>query len=220
MTERGSSDDFAERLAASRILPVVVLDEARRAGPLAAALGRAGVRLAEVTLRTPRALRVIEAWAADDQGVAVGAGTVLTGDDVDRAADAGARFVVSPGLVEAVVRRARERGVAVLPGVATATEVQRGLALGLSRFKFFPAEASGGAAALRAFRGPFPEVSFVPTGGVTPRNARAYVEAGNVAAVGGSWMVPPDLAERGDLDEVARRSAAAREALRRAFPPA
>ncbi|MEV7973484.1 bifunctional 4-hydroxy-2-oxoglutarate aldolase/2-dehydro-3-deoxy-phosphogluconate aldolase [Cellulomonas sp. NPDC089187] len=195
------ADDVLTQLSTHRLVPVVVLDEVADAAPLASALVDGGLPVAEVTFRTaaaPDAIRVM----ADRGDVLVGAGTVLTAAQVDRAVDAGARYIVSPGTSRAVIERARERGVPVLPGAVTATEVQTALELGLDTVKFFPAGSSGGAAAIAALAAPFTGVAFVPTGGVGPTNLHEYLALPSVAAVGGSWMVPRDRVRAGDVDGV------------------
>jgi len=192
-----------------RLVPVVVVDDAECAEPLADALVSGGLPVAEVTFRTAAARDVIEAMAARGD-VLVGAGTVLSPDQVDMAVDAGASFVVSPGLSRAVVERALERGVLPLPGVATATEIQAAIELGLGVVKFFPAEASGGVAAIKALAAPFTDLAFVPTGGVGPANLADYLALPSVASVGGSWMVPRDLVCARD---VPRLSAVVAEAV-------
>lgn len=201
-----------DELALRRIVPVVVLDDAASALPLAEALVAGGLPVAEVTLRTPAALDAIAAMAARDD-LLVGAGTVLTAAQVDQAVDAGARFVVSPGTSRPVVERARERGVAVLPGAVTATEIQAALELGIDTVKFFPAGTSGGAAAIKALAAPFGGVKFVPTGGVSASNLDEYLSIPSVVAVGGSWMVPQAAIREGDFDTVRRLTAEAMAAV-------
>ena len=200
--------DVLDRVTAARLVPVVVLDDAAAAGPLADALVAGGLPVAEVTFRTPAAADAVRAMA-DHGGVLVGAGTVLTPAQVDRAVAAGAAFVVSPGLDRAVVERCREHGVAVLPGAVTATEVQAALALGLSTVKFFPAATSGGPAAVRALSAPFADVRFVPTGGIGPDDLGRWLEVPSVLAVGGSWMVPRERIAVGDFDAVRELTARA-----------
>ncbi|MCZ2822695.1 bifunctional 4-hydroxy-2-oxoglutarate aldolase/2-dehydro-3-deoxy-phosphogluconate aldolase [Modestobacter sp. VKM Ac-2977] len=207
--------DTTDQLAQARLVPVVVLDDAGHADALAQALVDGGLPLAEITFRTaagPEAIRIMAARG----DVVVGAGTVLTPEQVDRAVDAGATFVVSPGLSRPVVERCRERGVLALPGAVTATEVQAALELGVETVKFFPAATSGGAAAIAALAAPFPGVRFVPTGGIGPGTVQEYLDLPSVTAVGGSWMVPRDRIAAGDLAEVTRRTAAAVAALPRA----
>jgi 2-dehydro-3-deoxyphosphogluconate aldolase/(4S)-4-hydroxy-2-oxoglutarate aldolase len=154
--------------------------------------------VAEVTFRTAAAADSIRALAARGDMV-VGAGTVLTPGQVDEAVEAGATYVVSPGLSRAVVERCHERGVVVIPGAVTATEIQAALELGVTAVKFFPAETSGGAPAIAALAGPFGNVRFVPTGGIGPKNLGEYLAISAVAAVGGSWMVPRDRVKVGDF---------------------
>lgn len=212
--------DVLPALRAARLVPVVVLDDAAHADPLAGALVEGGLPVAEVTFRTAAAGESIRVMAGRGD-VLVGAGTVLTVAQVDEAVAAGASYIVSPGLSRAVVERAGEHGVAVLPGVVTATEIQAALELGLSTVKFFPAGTSGGAAAIKALAAPFRGVSFVPTGGVSATNLADYLSVPAVAAVGGSWMVPQDLVRAGDFDAVAALTAQAvalAESIRPAVP--
>jgi 2-dehydro-3-deoxyphosphogluconate aldolase/(4S)-4-hydroxy-2-oxoglutarate aldolase len=193
--------DVLDRLAHHRLVPVVVLDDAADAGPLAEALVAGGLPVAEVTFRTAAAPDAIRAISARGD-VLVGAGTVLTPDQVDAAVAAGAQYVVSPGTSRAVVERCRDHGVAALPGAVTATEVQAALELGLTTVKFFPAGTSGGVRAIAALAAPFTGVRFVPTGGVGPTDLLDYLALPSVAAVGGSWMVPRDRVRAGDFEAV------------------
>jgi 2-dehydro-3-deoxyphosphogluconate aldolase/(4S)-4-hydroxy-2-oxoglutarate aldolase len=193
--------EILQRLAAHRLVPVVVIDDAAHADALAQALVDGGLPVAEVTFRTPAAADAIRAIAARGD-VLVGAGTVLTPQQVDAAVAAGASYVVSPGTSRAVVERCLEHGVLALPGAVTATEVQAALELGLTTVKFFPAGTSGGAKAVAALAAPFGDVGFVPTGGIGPANLAEYLALPSVRAVGGSWMVPRDLIRAGDLDAV------------------
>ena len=186
------------------VIPVLVIDDAAHARPIAEALVAGGLPALEVTLRTPAALEAI-AEMAQVEGAVVGAGTVLNEDQLDAALGAGARFVVSPGLTDRLGRAAVERGAAFLPGIANAGDIMRGLDLGLSHFKFFPAETSGGVAALKALSGPFGHARFCPTGGVTLRNAPGWLALDAVLCVGGTWLVP-----RGAPDVAAIRDSAAR----------
>lgn len=196
-----ASDGVMAALGANRLVPVVVLNDTRDADGLAGALVRGGLPVAEVTFRTAAAEESIRVMAARGD-VLVGAGTVLTVDQVDRAVAAGASYVVSPGLSRAVVERCGELGVPVLPGAVTATEVQAALELGVSTVKFFPAGTSGGAKAIAALAAPFGGVSFVPTGGIGPANLHEYLGLSCVHAVGGSWMVPQDLVSAGEFAAV------------------
>ncbi|WP_062529741.1 bifunctional 4-hydroxy-2-oxoglutarate aldolase/2-dehydro-3-deoxy-phosphogluconate aldolase [Demequina rhizosphaerae] len=193
--------DVLASLGVHRLVPVVVLDDAADADGLAGALVAGGLPVAEVTFRTAAAEESIRVMAARGD-VLVGAGTVLTVDQVDRAVAAGASYVVSPGLSRAVVERCGEHGVPVLPGAVTATEVQAALELGITTVKFFPAGTSGGAKAIAALAAPFGGVSFVPTGGVGPANLHEYLALPSVHAVGGSWMVPRDLVAAGEFEKM------------------
>lgn len=185
-------------LSTAYLVPVVVLDDAADADALAAALVAGGLPVAEVTFRTAAAQDSIRAMSARGD-ILVGAGTVLTVEQVDQAVAAGASYVVSPGLSRAVVERCREHGVLALPGAVTATEIQAALELGLTTVKFFPAGTSGGAAAIAALTAPFDGVTFVPTGGIGPKNLHEYLSIPSVAAVGGSWMVPRERIKAGDF---------------------
>jgi 2-dehydro-3-deoxyphosphogluconate aldolase / (4S)-4-hydroxy-2-oxoglutarate aldolase len=209
--------DVLPALVQARLVPVVVLDDARDADPLAGALVAGGLPVAEVTFRTPAAADAIRAMA-DRGDVLLGAGTVLTPAQVDRAVAAGARYVVSPGLSRAVVERCAEHGVPALPGVVTATELQAALELGITTVKFFPAGTSGGPRAIAALAAPFDEVRFVPTGGIGPADLADYLRIDAVVAVGGSWMVPRDRIAAGDFAAVRRLTAEA-VALARGGPP-
>ncbi|MEE6294968.1 bifunctional 4-hydroxy-2-oxoglutarate aldolase/2-dehydro-3-deoxy-phosphogluconate aldolase [Georgenia wangjunii] len=194
--------EILERLTDARLVPVVVLDDAAAAADLGAALVEGGLPVAEVTFRTAAAADSIRAMSANSD-LLVGAGTVLTAAQVDEAVDAGARFVVSPGFSRAVVDRCAERGVLALPGAVTASEVMMALEAGLTTVKFFPAETSGGAAAIKALAAPFGGVRFVPTGGIGPDNIAEYLALPAVAAIGGSWMVPRAAVAAGDFAQVA-----------------
>lgn len=198
--------DILSALNAARLVPVVVLDDSADADALAGALVKGGLPIAEVTFRTAAAADSIRAMTARGD-ILVGAGTVLTPDQVDQAVAAGASFVVSPGLSRAVVERCQEHGVLALPGAVTATEIQAALELGVSTVKFFPAAASGGARTIAALAGPFGSVRFVPTGGVGPKNLTEYLSIPAVAAVGGSWMVPRASVKAGDFLGIAQLTA-------------
>ncbi|MFF4121853.1 bifunctional 4-hydroxy-2-oxoglutarate aldolase/2-dehydro-3-deoxy-phosphogluconate aldolase [Streptomyces sp. NPDC001714] len=197
-------------MAGSRLLPVLTVPDTATAAPLAEALAAGGARCAEVTLRTPGAEQVLKTMAAHG-GLAVGAGTVLTPEQAERAVAAGARFVVSPGFDEEVVAKCRELGIPVVPGIATATELMRALKAGLDTVKFFPAEPLGGLRALRALAAPFPGTRFVPTGGIDASRLAAYLADPAVLAVGGSWMATAAHLERGDYQEIRRLTAEAVE---------
>jgi 2-dehydro-3-deoxyphosphogluconate aldolase/(4S)-4-hydroxy-2-oxoglutarate aldolase len=209
--------DTLAALGAARLVPVVVLDDAADADALAAALVAGGLPVAEVTFRTAAAAEAIRVMAGRGD-MLVGAGTVLTPEQVDQAVAAGASYVVSPGLSRTVVERCQEHGVLALPGAVTATEVQAALELGLTTVKFFPAGTSGGAPAISALAAPFGGVRFIPTGGVGPKNLHEYLAIPAVAAVGGSWMVSRDLVRAGDFAQVTRLSAEAVVAARQGVP--
>jgi 2-dehydro-3-deoxyphosphogluconate aldolase / (4S)-4-hydroxy-2-oxoglutarate aldolase len=195
----------------SPVIPVLVVEDAGTAPDLARALVDGGLKVLEVTLRTPAALDALRAMSDAHPDAVVGAGTVLNADQLKRAVDAGARFIVSPGLTEGVARAAEAAGVPLLAGVASAGDIMRGLDLGLDRFKFFPAETSGGAPAIAAFAGPFADVAFCPTGGINAANASSYLSQRSVLCVGGGWIAPPAAAAQRDwsrLTTLAREAAA------------
>lgn len=194
-----------DELVAGRIIPVVVLEDADDANPLADALVAGGLPVAEVTFRTAAAAAAIGVLARR-RDMLVGAGTVIDPVQVDAAVDAGARFIVSPGLLPDVVLRARERGVPVVPGAVTPSEIMLALSFGLKTVKFFPAASFGGPEAIKALGAPFGQVRFVPTGGISPGNLGDYLALGNVAAVGGSWMVDPKLIAARDFKSIANLS--------------
>jgi 2-dehydro-3-deoxyphosphogluconate aldolase/(4S)-4-hydroxy-2-oxoglutarate aldolase len=190
-----------DRLAAIRVVPVVVIDDPGHADSLGAALVSGGLPCAEVTLRTRAGEAALRTMAARGD-MLVGAGTVLTAEQVDRAVDAGADFIVSPGFALEVVTRAQKLGVAVVPGVATASEVQSAVVAGLDAMKFFPAAQAGGLSMLSALAGPFPAVRFLPSGGVNLGNVLAYLAHPSVFAVGGSWMVPRERIVAADFEAI------------------
>src|SRR6478752_6504437 len=191
------------------IVPVVVLQDVDHAIPLGEALLAGGITVAEITLRTSAGIDAIAVLAEKLPELHVGAGSVLLVDHVDQVVDAGAKFVVSPGLSVDIVTRARERGVPALPGVATSSELMTAMSLGLNEVKFFPAGLLGGHTAIRALIAPFTTMSFMPSGGVNADNMTDYLAIPAVPAVSGSWMVDPQLLAQGRWDEVTTRSAAA-----------
>ncbi|GAB4520321.1 MAG: bifunctional 4-hydroxy-2-oxoglutarate aldolase/2-dehydro-3-deoxy-phosphogluconate aldolase [Amphiplicatus sp.] len=198
-------------LAAASVIPVMEAGRAEDGGPLAAALLEGGIRVAELTLRTPAALDALAEMKRAAPALIVGMGTVLTVDDAERALARGADFLVSPGLTPALLDFAAQSGAPFLPGVATASEVMRALDAGVSRLKFFPAEPAGGAAYLKALHGPIPAAVFCPTGGIGPEKAAEYLALPNVACVGGSWIAPAKAIEARDWAMIAanaRRAAA------------
>jgi 2-dehydro-3-deoxyphosphogluconate aldolase/(4S)-4-hydroxy-2-oxoglutarate aldolase len=186
------------------VIPVIVLERLQDAVPLARALVEGGVRVLEVTLRTPVALECIAAIAAQVPEALVGAGTVRSPADARRARAAGACFAVSPGYTTEVAAACRDLGLPLLPGVATASEVMQALAEGHDFLKFFPATAAGGVPMLKALGGPFPDVRFCPTGGITARTAPEFLALANVPVCGGSWLTPADAIETGDWARITR----------------
>jgi 2-dehydro-3-deoxyphosphogluconate aldolase/(4S)-4-hydroxy-2-oxoglutarate aldolase len=199
-----------ELMGQGPFVPVITIERVADAVPLARALVAGGVRVLEVTLRTAAGLEAIKEMS-QVEGAIVGAGTVLNARDAERAAAAGARFLISPGLTEPLARAAAELGLPYLGGVATPGDVMRGLDLGLDRLKFFPAETYGGTATLKAFAGPFPQVRFCPTGGITEASAPSYLALPNVACIGGTFVTPKAAVDAGDwasITELARRAAA------------
>ncbi|MBI5276659.1 MAG: bifunctional 4-hydroxy-2-oxoglutarate aldolase/2-dehydro-3-deoxy-phosphogluconate aldolase [Burkholderiales bacterium] len=200
-----------EVMLAAPVIPVIVLEDVAYAVPLARALVAGGIRMLEVTLRTPAALACMEAIAKEVPDAVVGAGTVRSAADAQAAAMAGARFAVSPGYTHAVGRACHDLGLALLPGVATGSEIMAAQEDGYTALKFFPAMQAGGVAMLKAWQGPFADVKFCPTGGVNPANARELLALPNVACVGGSWLTPADAMKAGDWQKVTQlaREAAA-----------
>lgn len=186
----------------SPVIPVIVLDDTNQAVPLARALLAGGIRMLEVTLRTPQALACIEAIARGVPEVVVGAGTVRSAADAQACAMAGARFAVSPGYTHSVGQACRDAGLALLPGVVTGSEIMAAQEDGLTELKFFPAMQAGGPAMLKAWNGPFGDVRFCPTGGVTVANAPEFLALPNVLCVGGSWLTPADTLARGNWSHV------------------
>lgn len=200
---------IATAVGASRILPLVTIHDPAGVSDLVDSLAESGMTSIEITLRTTRALEAIASASAHGR-LTVGAGTVVNPDQVDQVADAGADFIVSPGFDEEVVESARRRGLAVLPGVATASEIQRAARIGLEAVKFFPAQQLGGVRAIAALSGPFPAMRFMPSGGVNASNLAEYLGEPSVFAVSGSWMVAFELIR--SRDHAAIR-ALAREAV-------
>jgi 2-dehydro-3-deoxyphosphogluconate aldolase/(4S)-4-hydroxy-2-oxoglutarate aldolase len=186
------------------VIPVIVLQDPAHAVPLARALVAGGIRMLEITLRTPVALACIEAIAKEVPEAVVGAGTVRSAADAQAAAMAGARFAVSPGYTHAVGKACHELGIALLPGVATGSEIMLAQEDGYTALKFFPAVPAGGAPMLKAWHGPFNDVKFCPTGGITAGNAREFLALPNVACVGGSWLTPADALASQDWTRVTR----------------
>ena len=191
------------------VIPVIVLNDVRQAVPLARAMIAGGIRMLEVTLRTSQALACIEAIAREVPDAVVGAGTVRSAADAVAAHHAGARFAVSPGFTPALGRQCRDLDLPLLPGVATGSEIMLAQEEGFKALKFFPAVQAGGLAMLKAWQGPFGDVTFCPTGGIYLGNAHEFLALPNVACVGGSWLVPADALARGDWDTITSLARAA-----------
>ena len=206
-----SPQDATAVLTLSPVIPVVTIDDAANAVPLARVLLASGVNTIEITLRTPAALDAIRAVASEAPEMIVGAGTVLNEKDLSAAIEAGAKYALSPGGTPKLMKAARKAAIPFVPGVATASEIQRGLELGYTCFKFFPAEQLGGVSALKALAGPLPNVRFCPTGSITLEKAPAYLALKNVLCVGGSWIAPNEYIKAGDwasIEAAAKRAVA------------
>lgn len=191
-----------EVLSASPIIPVIAIKQLKDAVPLANALIEAGVKVLEITLRTECGLKAIRTIKQEVPNAIVGAGTVVNATQYAQAVDAGAEFIISPGLTESLLQKSQEYDVPFIPGVATPSELMLAHQYGLSYLKFFPAEINGGVNALQAFAGPFADIKFCPTGGVNEKNYRDYLALKNVLCVGGTWFVPNDAVERGDFEHI------------------
>ena len=204
-----------EKIEKTGIIPVVVLDRVEDAKPLARALINGGLPCAEVTFRTAAAEESIRKMSESFPDMLIGAGTVLTTEQVDRALAAGAKFIVSPGTNPKVVRYCLERQVSIIPGVCTPTEVEAALELGLTTLKFFPAEPAGGLKMIKAMAAPYTSVRFMPTGGISAENAESYLSYNRIIACGGSWMVKGDLIKEGRFDEIEALTREAAELVRK-----
>ncbi|GMB94794.1 2-keto-3-deoxy-6-phosphogluconate aldolase [Helicobacter heilmannii] len=199
-------------LNAGRIIPVMVVEEAKDAVPLARALVQGGIKVLEITLRTKEALEAIKNIAKKVPEAIVGAGTVLNPKDFKQALEAGAQFAISPGLTPALALAAKDCPIPLIPGVASGSEVMLALEHGLKALKFFPAQAAGGVAMLKSFAGPFSEVYFCPTGGISLENMGTYLKLPNVLCVGGSWLAPKELVQAKEwvqITQIAQKSEAA-----------
>jgi 2-dehydro-3-deoxyphosphogluconate aldolase / (4S)-4-hydroxy-2-oxoglutarate aldolase len=209
----GTVAAIEEFLRMSPVMPVVTIEDASIAPDLARAFVRGGIRVIEVTLRTPAALKAIEAIARSEPDVRVGAGTVLSKADLDASARAGAAFAISPGATPQLLEAGQRSSIPYLPAIATASELMSGLAAGYRCFKFFPAGAAGGVAMLKSFAGPFPDARFCPTGGITQETVRSYLDLTNVLCAGGSWLTPADALAARDwtrIETLAAKAAASR----------
>jgi 2-dehydro-3-deoxyphosphogluconate aldolase/(4S)-4-hydroxy-2-oxoglutarate aldolase len=194
----GSQADVIRRIGDLGLVPVVQIPTSEQALPLAEALLEGGLPCAEITFRTEAAAESLALIRERCPEMLLGAGTVLSTLQVDAALDAGAEFIVSPGTNPAVVSHCRSRGAVVIPGICTPTEIELALSHGIDVVKFFPAEAMGGVGALKAFSGPYPQVRYIPTGGIEGSNLRSYLRLSQVLACAGSWMVKPELLARGE----------------------
>ncbi|RLM23080.1 keto-deoxy-phosphogluconate aldolase [Brenneria alni] len=202
-------------LTAGPVVPVIVVNKLEHAIPMAKALVAGGVRVLELTLRTDCAVDAIRAIAKEVPEAIVGAGTVTNPQQLADVTEAGAQFAISPGLTEPLLKAATESGIPLIPGISTVSELMLGMDYGLREFKFFPAEANGGVKALQAIAGPFAQIRFCPTGGITPNNYRDYLALKSVLCVGGTWLVPNDALESGDyarITELAREAVAGAKA--------
>lgn len=185
-------------LTAGPVVPVMVINKLEHAVPLAKALVAGGVRVLEVTLRTACAMEAIRVMAKEVPDAIIGAGTVINSQQLHEVSEAGAQFAISPGLTANLLAAAGMGSIPLIPGISTVSELMLGMDQGLREFKFFPAEANGGVKALQAIAGPFPQVRFCPTGGITPHNYRDYLALKNVLCIGGSWLAPTEALEKGD----------------------
>jgi 2-dehydro-3-deoxyphosphogluconate aldolase/(4S)-4-hydroxy-2-oxoglutarate aldolase len=195
-------NEVLEKISKIGIVPVVVLDDAKDAKPLAEALIKGGLPCAEVTFRTAAAEESIRIMASEFPEMLVGAGTVLTTEQVDRAVNAGAKFIVSPGLNPKIVKYCVDKGIPVTPGTANPSDVEQAIELGLEVVKFFPAEAAGGLNMIKSMAAPYTQMKFMPTGGISAKNICEYLAFDKIIACGGSWMVKKDLVEAGKYDEI------------------
>ena len=204
------------RIAELKLIPMVVMDKAEHAASFGDALVAGGLPIAEITFRTPAAEAAIRRLA-ERGDLLVGAGTILTTEQADRAIGAGALFLVAPGTNPKIVEHVLNRGVTMVPGVVTSSEIELCMSLGVTTLKFFPAETMGGVATLKALAGPYPDVRFVPTGGITPELLPSYLQLPSVVACGGSWLAPREMLAAGNFDAIARLVEQARKIL--AAPP-
>ncbi len=193
--------DVRELMTTGPVIPVIVVDDPSSAKPLAEALVAGGIRVLEVTLRTPAAIDAIRAMS-DVEGAIVGVGTALDGDDLARAQDAGATFAVSPGYTEALGKSAQKLSMPLLPGIANSADIMRARDGGFTAVKFFPAMQAGGVPMLKALGGPFVDTVFCPTGGISTSNAAEFLALPNVLCVGGSWLCPKDLVSKGAWSDI------------------
>lgn len=194
----------SDLFAMGPIVPVLVIKDVKDALPIAEALLAADIKVLEVTLRTPAALEVISTIAKHLPEAVVGAGTVTNRELLQRSADAGAKFAISPGLTKDLLQAGKEGNTALIPGISSISELMDGIDCGYDHLKFFPAEASGGVKAIQSISGPFPDIKFCPTGGINLNNVRDYLALPNVACCGGSWLVSDEIVQNGNWQEVTR----------------
>ncbi|EOE0524881.1 bifunctional 4-hydroxy-2-oxoglutarate aldolase/2-dehydro-3-deoxy-phosphogluconate aldolase [Providencia stuartii] len=192
----------ADVLNAGPVVPVIMINKLEQAVPLAKALVKGGIRVLEVTLRTECAIDAIRLIANEVPEAMIGAGTVINAQQLTAVTEAGAQFAISPGLTEELLSAATKGCIPLIPGISTVSELMLGMNYGLKEFKFFPAEANGGVKALKAIAGPFSQVKFCPTGGISPANYRDYLALKSVLCIGGSWLVPEDALESGDYQRI------------------
>lgn len=204
-------NQILEQLGTYGIVPVVVLQDAAKAEPLAEALCKGGLACAEVTFRTDAAEESIRIMSEKFPEMLVGAGTVLTIEQADRAVKAGAKFIVSPGLNPEVVKWCQAHEVPVIPGIVTPTEMEQAIGLGLTMVKFFPAEPAGGISMIKAMAAPYTGIRFMPTGGINAKNLEDYLSCDKILCCGGSWMVKGDLVKAGEFDKIRELTAEAKK---------
>ncbi|MCU7554365.1 bifunctional 4-hydroxy-2-oxoglutarate aldolase/2-dehydro-3-deoxy-phosphogluconate aldolase [Alteromonas sp. ASW11-19] len=192
----------AEVFAAGPVVPVLVINDVDKAVPLAKALMAGGIKVLEVTLRTPVALDVIKKIAQEVPDALIGAGTVTNAQQLKAVTEAGAKFAISPGMTADLLKAGMDSEIALIPGISSTSDLMKGKDAGYTHLKFFPAEASGGVKAIKSISGPFPDVTFCPTGGIGPNNYKDYLALPNVQCVGGSWVAPDDAIEAGDWDRI------------------
>lgn len=192
----------AEVFAAGPVVPVLVINDVEKAVPLAKALMAGGIKVLEVTLRTAQALDVIKRIATEVPDALIGAGTVTNAQELKNVVEAGAKFAISPGMTAELLKAGKECEIPLIPGISSTSDLMKAKDAGYTHMKFFPAEASGGIKAIKSISGPFPDVTFCPTGGISLANYKDYLALKNVVCVGGSWVAPDDAIERGDWERI------------------
>jgi len=207
--------NIVDKISKIGIVPVIKIEDVEKAVPLAKALCDGGIPVAEVTFRTAQAEEAIARISEELPDMLVGAGTVLTTEQVDKAVNAGAKFIVSPGLNPKVVKYCVDKGIIIMPGCVTPSEIEQAIELGLDLVKFFPAEAAGGIKMIKAMSAPYGNIKFMPTGGINEENMNEYLSFKKVVACGGSWMVKEDLIKNGEFDKITELSKRAIEKIDR-----